>query len=131
MIVDSSALVALILEEADSDVIMETLLTYKTNIYLSAANYLETCLVIDSKKIPALSHKFNHLIDVVPILIEPVTEQQVKLARAAHQKYGRASGSKAQLNFGDCFAYALAKERGLPLLYKGQDFIHTDVLQHG
>jgi len=61
------------------------------------------------------------------IEIVPFTEAQARIARAAHKDFGRRSGHPAQLNFGDCFAYALAVDRDEPLLYKGDDFGHTDV----
>ncbi len=61
------------------------------------------------------------------ILIEPVTEAQVRIARLAYRRYGKGSGHPARLNFGDCFAYALARDRNEPLLFVGNDFIHTDI----
>lgn len=61
------------------------------------------------------------------MIIEPVTEAQVRVARVAYRDFGKGSGHPARLNFGDCFAYALAKVTGEPLLYKGDDFPHTDV----
>ena len=61
------------------------------------------------------------------IRVEPVTSAQTDLARVAHARFGKGSGHAAQLNFGDCFAYALAKSLGAPLLFKGEDFGHTDV----
>jgi ribonuclease VapC len=62
------------------------------------------------------------------VSIEPVTTAQARIARDAYRDFGRGSGHPAQLNFGDCFAYALATETGEPLLFKGDDFGHTDVL---
>lgn len=61
------------------------------------------------------------------IPIEPVTERQAKLARIAYRRFGRGSRHPARLNFGDCFAYALARDRNEPLLFVGDDFIHTDI----
>ena len=63
----------------------------------------------------------------VGIVIEPVTERQARIAREAYRDFGKGSGHPAQLNFGDCFAYALAKDKAEPLLFKGADFAHTDV----
>ena len=60
--------------------------------------------------------------------IQPVTIEQARTARDAYREYGRGTQHRAKLNFGDCFAYALAKETGEPLLYKGNDFVHTDVV---
>jgi ribonuclease VapC len=60
-------------------------------------------------------------------VIEPVTEAQARIAREAYRDFGRASGHPAKLNFGDCFAYALSKVTGESLLFKGEDFTHTDI----
>jgi ribonuclease VapC len=57
----------------------------------------------------------------------PFDAEQLAAARDAHRRYGRNSGSRAQLNFGDCMSYALAKVTGEPLLFKGDDFTHTDI----
>jgi ribonuclease VapC len=70
----------------------------------------------------------DYLIADMGIVIEPVTEQQARIAREAYRDFGRGSGHRAKLNFGDCFAYALAKALNEPLLYKGTDFSHTDVM---
>jgi len=67
------------------------------------------------------------LIDEAQIAIEPVTEAQARIARQAYRDFGKTSGHPAKLNFGDCFSYALAKSKGEPLLFKGQDFSRTDV----
>lgn len=69
----------------------------------------------------------DRLLDDAEIAVVPVDAAQARLARAAYARYGRRSGSRAQLNFGDCMAYALAKVTGEPLLFKGDDFTHTDV----
>jgi ribonuclease VapC len=83
--------------------------------------------VIESTRDPIASRRFDELVDVAGIIIEPVTERQAHLARAAYRDFGKGSGHPAQLNFGDCFAYALAKEMGEPLLFKGNDFSKTDI----
>jgi ribonuclease VapC len=67
------------------------------------------------------------LVREAEIVIEPVTEEQAHIARQAYRDYGRGSGHPARLNFGDCFAYALARATGEPLLFKGDDFRHTDI----
>ena len=76
---------------------------------------------------PIASDAFDDLIKEAGIMIEPVTAEQAHLARRAYRSYGRGSGSPARLNLGDCFAYALAKATGEPLLFKGDDFPHTDI----
>ena len=94
---------------------------------ISAANYLEAAIVVDANRNPLLSRRLDDLIVQTEILAEPVTLEQAKIARAAYRDFGRGSGHPAQLNFGDCFAYALAKSMREPLLFKGDDFSHTDV----
>ena len=76
---------------------------------------------------PAASDAFHDLSREARVTIEPVTVEQAHLARRAYRTYGRGSGSPARLNLGDCFAYALATAAGEPLLFKGNDFGHTDV----
>ena len=77
---------------------------------------------------PVASRQFDELIGVARIAIASVTEQQARIARDAYRDFGKGSGHPAGLNFGDCFAYALAKDTGEPLLFKGRDFTHTDVV---
>ena len=95
---------------------------------MSAANLLEAAIVIDRRLGPTEARKLDRLVgDVWRVRIEPVTVAQVKIARAAYRDFGKGAGHPAQLNFGDCFAYALAVERDEPLLFVGDDFTHTDV----
>ena len=102
-------------------------LTDEGSASISAANYLEAAIVVDAKRDPVLSAKLDSLLAKLKIAIAPVTEAQARLARQAYRDFGRGSGHPAKLNFGDCFAYALAAERGEPLLYKGEDFAHAGV----
>jgi ribonuclease VapC len=95
---------------------------------VSAANFVETALVIDGSRDPIASRRFDDLVKEARIAIEPVTEAQARIAREAYRDFGKGSGHPAKLNFGDCFAYALAKTTGEPLLFKGDDFIHTDII---
>jgi ribonuclease VapC len=85
---------------------------------------IESAAVIDASGDPIATRRFDDFIREANIVIEPVTEIQAQIARAAY----RGSGHPARLNFGDCFAYALAKESGEPLLFKGDDFAHTDIV---
>src|ERR1700733_8624316 len=94
---------------------------------ISAANYLEAAAVIDASRDPVASRRFDELVDTADLQVEPVTHDQARIARDAYRDFGKGSGHKAGLNFGDCFAYALAKATGQPLLYKGNDFTHTDI----
>jgi ribonuclease VapC len=94
---------------------------------MSAASYLEAGIVADGSRNPVLSRQLDAVISDAIISIEPVTERQARIARDAYRDFGKGSGHPAGLNFGDCFAYALAKDRGEPLLFKGDDFSRTDV----
>lgn len=126
MIIDTSALVAVLRQESDA-------VRFATAIYsadvcrISAATYFEAAAVIDGPRDPVASRKFDEMLTKERILVEPVTEAQARIARQAYRDFGRGSGHPARLNFGDCFSYALAKAAGEPLLFKGDDFHHTDV----
>jgi ribonuclease VapC len=126
VIVDASALITVVLEESGFERYLETLLQSPAN-RTSAATFLEAAIVVDRLPNPRASVRFNELISDLGIIIEPVTAHQAMVAREAHRRFGRGSGHPAKLNFGDCFAYALATEFDEPLLFVGQDFIHTDV----
>jgi ribonuclease VapC len=125
-VVDSSAIVAVLRQEPDADVYLDAIDVAET-LRMSAANYLETAIVVDSARDPVASRRFDQFIAEAGVRVEPVTATQARIARDAYRDYGKGSGHKAGLNFGDCLAYALAKETGEPLLFKGDDFIHTDI----
>jgi ribonuclease VapC len=126
MIVDSSALVAILRREPEQGG-YAALLERTQDVSISAVAYFETSIVIDRARQPHISRAFDDLIERSGIVIEPVTVEQAKIARQAYRDYGRGSGHPANLNFGDCFSYALAREKREPMLYKGDDFIHTDI----
>jgi ribonuclease VapC len=126
VIVDSSALVAVLMREDGFESFAQALSTIKP-ARMSAAAYLETGIVIDARRSPLLSRRIDDLIMRASIIIEPVTESQAHIAREAYRDYGKRSGHPAGLNFGDCFAYALAREKREPLLFKGTDFDKTDI----
>lgn len=127
MIVDSSAVVAVVFGESGADALAVTL-GAASEVSMSAANLLEASIVVDSRLGPTEARKLDRLVgDVWQVRIEPVTVEQVNIARAAYRDFGKGTGHPAQLNFGDCFAYALAVERDEPLLFVGDDFSHTDV----
>lgn len=102
-------------------------LANETGARFSAASYLEAAIVVDGTRNPELSRKLDALLEEAELKIEPVTANQARIARMAYREFGRGSGHPAQLNFGDCFAYALAHETNEPLLFVGNDFTHTDV----
>jgi ribonuclease VapC len=126
MIVDTSALVAILRDEPEARR-FATALANAQKRRISAANFLETAIVIDGSRDPVASRLFDDLLRESRIQIETVTEEQVRIAREAYRDFGRGSGHAAALNFGDCFAYALARTSGEPLLFKGRDFAHTGV----
>ena len=126
MIVDSSALIAILRKEPERPRFVRLILDAPQR-WMSAASYVETGLVIDGAKDPALSRKFDQLMTRLRVQVVEVTEAQARAARSAHAEFGRGSGHRARLNFGDCFSYALAMERDDVLLFKGDDFGHTDV----
>ena len=94
---------------------------------MSAGTFIEVAIVVDANRDPILSRRLDQLLEEADILIEPVTVEQARIAREAHRDFGRGSGHPARLNFGDCFAYALARSTGEPLLFKGLDFAQTDL----
>ena len=126
MIVDTSALVAMIREEADVASYSEAI-RQAQGARLSAANYLELAVVIDGLGDPIASSALDDVLRAYRIRIEPLTEAQARIARVAYQRFGKGSGHPARLNMGDCFAYALARDLGEPLLFKGDDFKLTDI----
>ena len=126
MILDSSAVLAILANESERGPMLEVL-SAATLVSMSAATYLEAAVVIDSRRDPALSRRYDELLDTLDVKIVEVTLAQARRAREAYRDYGRGSSSPARLNFGDCFSYALATERGESLLFKGNDFVHTDV----
>lgn len=127
MIIDTSALIAILRGEPDAARYAESIAS-ATACRLSAANYLEAAVVVDGARDPIASRRFDDLLAEAEVRIEPVTLEQALAARAAYRDFGRGSGHPARLNFGPCFAYALARTTGQPLLYKGNDFTHTDII---
>ena len=128
MIIDSSALLAIYFNEPEKEEFLDLILNTESAM-ISAANYVEVHLRVDHALNETARLAFDEFFSKLKIEIMPVRVEQSKVARIANQAYGRASGHKAKLNYGDCFAYALAKELDKQLLFKGEDFIHTDVQQ--
>ena len=126
MIVDTSILVALLLREPDAPVLTRLMATAPTR-RLSSASYLEIAAVVDGRRDPVLSNAIDPSIRASHIEVVPFTVEQARIARVAYQHFGRGSGHPAQLNMGDCFSYALARDLGEPLLFKGGDFSLTDI----
>jgi len=126
MIVDASAVLAILKEEAPAQSCAIALENSRAS-RISAANWLEASIVVDSSRDPVASRRFDELVKEARLTVEPVTTDQARIAREAYRDFGKGSGHPAQLNFGDCFAYALAKALDEPLLFTGRDFIHTDI----
>jgi len=126
MIVDTPALVAILRDEPEAEACARAI---ESSVIrrVSAANFVEAALIIDASRDPVASRRFDELIKEAQIIIEPVTEAQARIARDAYRDFGKGSGHPARLNFGDCFAYALAKVMSEALLFKGDDFAHTDI----
>lgn len=126
MIADTSAIIAILTEEDDATVYAQAIAGANVR-RLSAASYLECGTVLDSQRDPIISRGLDDLLQEAEFTVEPVTERQARLARQAYADFGKGSGHPAGLNFGDCLTYALALDLREPLLWKGDDFGHTDV----
>ena len=125
MIVDTSAILAILFEEHDAEVYARAL-TVADSCRMSAANFVEAAIVVDAQTKDKGSRQFDAFFRRAGIVIEPVSEEQAHVARQAYTDFGKGR-HPAGLNFGDCFAYALAKVTGEPLLFKGKDFKKTDI----
>lgn len=126
MIIDTSALIAILKNEPESEAFSEAIETAKV-VRISAASYLESNIVVGRCKNPILTARLEEILENPGLQIEPVTAAQAKIAWEAYRDYGKGSGHPANLNFGDCFSYALAKSSAEPLLFKGSDFAKTDI----
>jgi ribonuclease VapC len=126
VIIDTSALVAILRDEPDATQLIEAIRSMSRR-RISAGTYVELGIVIDRPRSAVASKRMDDLLAQMAITIEPVTESQARIARDAYREYGKGSGHKAGLNYGDCFSYALARELGEPLLFKGDDFARTDI----
>ena len=122
MILDSSAVVAILREEPEA-ARFSALVESAPVLRMSVASVLETSIVMG----PGSQSVLDRFLTWVGVDQRPVDVAQVEVARAAYLRYGRGSGSRARLDFGDCFSYALAVSSSEPLLFKGDDFRHTDV----
>jgi ribonuclease VapC len=126
MIVDSSAVIAILKGEPEARAFARVMEEADV-LRISAGTYIEASIVTDGFRDPKLSRRFDEIMEIPNLVIEPVTAEQARVARQAHRDYGRGSGHPANLNLGDCFSYALARAKREPILFKGDDFIHTDL----
>lgn len=127
MIVDSSALIAILFDEPASDRLLETILNAE-HVRVSVATALEVSIVAVGRDGPAIESEVDLLFSRCRVELVPVDGVQLTLARNAFLTYGKGRHHPAKLNFGDCFSYALAKATGEPFLFKGDDFTHTDIV---
>jgi ribonuclease VapC len=127
VIIDSSAVVAILSGEPDAHTFAKAIQDASER-RMSAATYVELAAVVERTRDPVTSRLLDDFLARMRIEIMPVTTDQAQLARRAYWDFGKGSGHKAGLNFGDCFSYALARERRETLLFKGDDFVHTDVI---
>lgn len=123
---DTSALIAILLDETDAGRFAAAIADADSAL-ISAATVAETGIVMLSRHGPRGADKVRMLMQEGRLQVESVTEEHAELAVEAYGRFGKGQTGKANLNYGDCFSYALAKATGLPLLFKGSDFAQTDV----
>ena len=125
MVIDTSALVAILLDEPERALLVAAIGAADAR-HLSVAGFVETSMVLFARSGPQAVRHLDRFLDRAGIEVEAVSAAQGRIAREAFERYGKGR-HPAGLNFGDCFAYALAVERDEPLLFKGDDFAKTDV----
>ena len=126
MIVDSSAILAILFAESDAAVFAEAI-SNAESCKISAATFVEVAVVVEAQTNDRGSRQLDAFLRRAGLVIEPVTEEQAHFARQAYSDFGKGRHA-AGLNFGDCFSYALAKVSGEALLFKGGDFSKTDIV---
>jgi ribonuclease VapC len=126
MVIDSSAVIAILFDEPEGEALLSQIAVAEV-CRLSAASLVEIGIVLRRDTAAQRRAAFDEMLRLFSIKIEPVTEQQAYLALDAYDRFGKGTGHPAGLNYGDCFSYALAKQTGEPLLFKGNDFTHTDL----
>jgi ribonuclease VapC len=125
MIIDTSALVAIFLNEPERQSFLADIIAAETRL-VSAATVLEAGIVLEARRGESAGREFDLFVLRANLQIVPVDTEQANLARSAWRRYGKGR-HPAALNFGDCFSYALAKSTGEALLAKGTDFGLTDI----
>jgi ribonuclease VapC len=125
IVADSSVIVAIMRRESDADVWIDVI--DKTRTLMSVVSFVETSMVISGRRLDADAAKVEDTLRTLGVSIVPVSLDQGAVARTAFMRFGKGRHSAA-LNIADCFIYALAKSRDLPLLFKGDDFSKTDIV---
>lgn len=123
--IDSSALLAILFDEPERAAFVRRIAADPVRL-MSVANWLEAAIIVDDRLDEEGARDLKLFLLEAAIALVPVTAEQAELARTAYRRYGRGN-HPARLNYGDCFAYALARDTGEPLLFKGDDFARTDV----
>jgi ribonuclease VapC len=126
MVIDSSAIIAILFDEPEAQAFLSRM-AIADACRLSAASLVEVGIVLRREAAAKRREAFEELLRLFTVQIEPVSEAQAYLALDAYDRFGKGTGHPAGLNYGDCFSYALAKQSGEPLLFKGNDFTHTDL----
>jgi ribonuclease VapC len=126
IVVDTSALAAVVLGEPDAEVFAAVLLENAGAVYIGAPTLLEAEIVLQARQGEAAAADLRLLVSNAGAKVAPFDQEQGALALAAWRRFGKGR-HPAALNYGDCMSYALAKRMGLPLLYKGEDFAQTDI----
>ncbi|RUU80864.1 type II toxin-antitoxin system VapC family toxin [Mesorhizobium sp. M7A.F.Ca.MR.362.00.0.0] len=126
MVIDTSAILAILKQEPDAPVIAQRLAGNQL-MFMSAATLMECGTVIVGRYGAAGTAELRGLLERLKVTIVALTAEHAQAGIEAYALYGRGTGHPAKLNMGDCFSYALARTRNLPLLFKGNDFIHTDI----
>ena len=126
IVIDTSVLIAILKSEPDAEFLIDCMAAASER-HVSAGSILECGIVVGARYGDAGLEAMRELCLGLSLDTVSVDAEQSRAGYEAFRRYGRGSGHPAKLNFGDCFAYALAKTRNLPLLFKGDDFVHTDI----
>lgn len=127
LVTDTSAIIAVLNDEPDARLYKQAFHEADL-VFISFATLFEAGCVAAGGRFPDGVRRFDALVELLDMTPVAFDDIQLRQARTAYALYGRGSAHRANLNMGDCFAYALAKSRNLPLLFKGDDFVHTDIV---
>jgi ribonuclease VapC len=126
MVIDTSALLAILLSEPEADALVGAIVSAETRL-VAAPTLVEAAAVMVARKGPPGEVALDALLQRLEIQVVPMSPEAAAFARAAYARYGRGVGSPGVLNYGDCLAYGVARAAGEPLLFKGDDFARTDI----
>ncbi len=126
IVVDTSAIIAIIRQEDDASA-LANVIDEQERVFISAVSFVETSMVVNGRRLDVDLANVEAMLAAMSIEIVALSLDDGKAAVAGFMRFGKGR-HRARLNFADCFSYGLAKSRGLPLLFKGDDFIHTDIV---